>query len=486
MAKKNNDTEITEVKKKRGRPRKDDSEKIEVKPKNKTIKKEKEVKEEKSEDKKVQKEVKREKNEEVREIDKERNTKIETIEEVSKPEIKQAEKISFKTAEVVFLTIIAAFIGIFFGAYIYLRFLNDGENVIYDKDPIINEIIERYEFIKDKSFNNVSNEDLARAAIKAMLESVGDKHTSLLDPTETEDFYIRMNGSYQGLGVEIANDENYNIIVMTVFEGGPADKAGMQVGDYIIEINGENVVGNSTSVIVNKLKGTVGQKVELLVKRGEEQKNINLVTDNVVLKYVHAKTFENGNHKTGYLKIDTFATITENQFTQELKKLEESGIDSLIIDVRNNGGGYLEITKAILEQFMDSSHVLYQKQSKKQTVKVYSNGSKTKTYPIVVLCNENTASGAEILLTALKESYGATVVGADTYHKGTIQETDTLKDGSLIKITTERWLTPNGNWVEDMDKIVDIEIQLDAPCYENPSDETDNQLQTALEVIKNK
>ena len=173
---------------------------------------------------------------------------------------------------------------------------------------------------------------------------------------------------------------------------------------------------------------------------------------------------------------------TDTQFKKHLDELEKDGIDSLIIDLRGNTGGHLTSVENMMSMFLDKTKVIYQIESKGKTTKYYSKGKETKKYPIVVLVDELSASASEMLTATLKESYGATVVGKTTFGKGTVQE---LLDSNenQYKITTKKWLTPNGNWINEVGVKPDVEVDLDEKYLKEPTKENDNQLQKAIEVL---
>ena len=179
-----------------------------------------------------------------------------------------------------------------------------------------------------------------------------------------------------------------------------------------------------------------------------------------------------------------FASNTADQFKAAVESLEKQGMDSLIIDVRYNTGGHLTSAVEILSYLLSSDKVIYQIESKGTTTKYYSKGSETKTYPIVVLQNKNSASASELLSAALKEEYGATIIGEVSYGKGTVQELVTLTDGTQYKFTTKKWLTPKGNWINGVGVSVDIEEALSKEYENNPTEENDNQLQRAVQYLK--
>ena len=185
-----------------------------------------------------------------------------------------------------------------------------------------------------------------------------------------------------------------------------------------------------------------------------------------------------------YIYISLFAINTYEQFKNKLNELEESGIDSLILDLRSNTGGHLTSAEAISSLFVDSNHIIYQLSQNNKITKVKSKGNRTVEYPIVLLVDNYTASASELLAGCLKDNLNVTIIGLKTYGKGTIQELVALSNGDQYKITTKKWLTPNGDWINEKGIEPDIEVKLNNEYFYNPSDETDNQLQTAIDYLK--
>ena len=185
----------------------------------------------------------------------------------------------------------------------------------------------------------------------------------------------------------------------------------------------------------------------------------------------------------GYLKISSFSNVTYKQFKENLTELEKNNITGLIIDVRNNGGGYLNSVTDISSLFLSKGKVIYQLETEKGITKIKDTTKTKKTYPIAVLVNKNSASASEILTSVIKESHGGTIIGTNTFGKGTVQETMNMKDGSIIKYTTKKWLTPNGNWINEVGVEPTIKLELSDEYYENPTTENDNQLQEALKIL---
>ena len=215
----------------------------------------------------------------------------------------------------------------------------------------------------------------------------------------------------------------------------------------------------------------------LLIKRGEDQFDVSVLREKVDITSVTSDTYTIDHHKIGYIKIDIFASNTQKQFKKVLESLEKDGIDSLIIDVRDNSGGYLTVVSEMASMFLDKSKIIYQLDTKGVKEPIYSLTKEKRTYPIAVLINKGSASASEILASALKESYGAFVVGVPSYGKGTVQKSFTLETGSTIKYTTQKWLTPDGNWIHEKGVLPTIEVEYDK------TGDVDTQLQKALEVL---
>ncbi len=245
-----------------------------------------------------------------------------------------------------------------------------------------------------------------------------DAYSNIIDENTSNSTMIKLEGKYEGLGIEIYNDNDGNIVVLTVFEDSPAAKAGIKVGDIITKFNENVLAGKTTTEFVNMVKETEG-KLKLEIKRDDETFDAEVSREKIILDSVTSKMLD---EKTGYISISIFATNTDSQFEEALKSLEAQGMKGLIIDVRGNSGGHLSSTQNILCQLLDGSHIIYQTENKKETDIVYSSGTVTKSYPIVVLVDINSASASEVLAGALQQEYKAYIIGTRTFGKGTVQE----------------------------------------------------------------
>ena len=302
---------------------------------------------------------------------------------------------------------------------------------------------------------------------------------------DSSNFNITLEGSYEGLGVEIGNEiATGNIIVIAVFKDSPADRAGIKPGDRLLKLDGEDITEQTAAYFANYIKTSNKKDFVLIISRNGEEQTLNITREKVIINSVLSKLFEKNGKKIGYIYISIFANNTYDQFKKELEELESKNIDSLIIDVRDNTGGHMSSAKDILSLFLDSSKVVFQTEDKNGTVKTYSKGKTTKKYPIVLIGNRNSASSSEILIGGLKDNLNAVLVGENTFGKGTVQELRTLPSGAQYKFTIQKWLTPNGTCIDKEGFKPDYEIELSEEYIKNPSDETDNQLQKALEILQ--
>lgn len=334
-----------------------------------------------------------------------------------------------------------------------------------------------YNNILESYVEKVDEKGLINSAIQGMYNYVGDPYTSYLDPETTEDLTDRLNGQYEGIGVEITKVEE-GILIVNVFENGPAKEAGLESGDIIIKVENNDVTTKTAAEVSNLIKTSKKSEVEISVLRGGITKVVTVNKKQVYIPSVIKSNYEG----VGYLQITTFSDTTYEQFKTKLEELENEGIKSLVIDVRNNGGGYLNSAVSIAELFIEKGKNIYGLESKSGTT-FYEDKTKTsRNYKVAVLMNNGSASASEILASALKESYNATLIGTTSYGKGTVQETAKLDTGGMIKVTTAYWLTPNGNKING--KGLKPDVELNGSYYENMPYEEDTQLQGAINAVK--
>lgn len=390
------------------------------------------------------------------------------------------EENKFNFLEIILLMFMAFVVGVFASQAISLKIpILNNTTVIEDTS----ELTRVYNLIINKYYGEVDKKELTSAAIKGMMNYLSDDYSMYFTEDEKNDFNERLNGVYTGLGVEITNDASNNAMIVTVFDNSSAKDANLKPGDIIAKINGEDVLGLGKEEVVKKIKGKNNYSFNMSVLRDNNLIDVKVVTKSITLSSVTSSVIEKDNEKIGYIYISIFALNTYDQFKEQLEELEKMKITSLIIDVRSNTGGHLTSVTSILDLFLNKTDVMYQIKSKDKIKKVYGTDASTRKYPIVVLTNELSASASEILASALKEAYGAKTVGIKTFGKGTMQNMLDLENGGMIKVTTEEWLTSKGNKINKEGVPVDYEVKLDEKYASNPSKETDNQLQKAIEVL---
>lgn len=412
-----------------------------------------------------------------------KKNKVTKIKTKKSKKIFNTSKNSFSTLEVVILIFISVIVSLVIGFVVTSKFTKGN---LYEKDKNIKKFIKNYNYIIDNYYEDVDKKQLINNAIKGMLDSLDDDYSYLIGEDDSDTFDIQLEGEYQGIGIEIIGYTNGEIVVHNVFEDSPAKEAGLEKNDIIKKIDEIDCTNKNVTEISKYIRE--GNKKEFIfeIERDSETKKISVTRNKVTIKSVDSKIIEKDGKKVGYIRIGIFSNIAYKQFKNELGKLEENKIDSLIIDVRDNTGGHLSTAVNIISLFLDSKHVIYQTETKGIVKKYYSNGDVTKKYPIVILQNGNSASASEMLSAALKEEYGAITVGETSYGKGTVQELLDLDDDVEYKITTKKWLTPKGNWINKKGVSVDVEVSLSEEYIENPSEDNDNQLIKALEEIVKK
>lgn len=393
---------------------------------------------------------------------------------------KTKEKELYTSKEVIIVMIFSIGIGILmcFGGISIIT----GKNYLaVTKD--LKKVVDTYYAIVDNYYGELDKDKLIDGAVEGMISSVGDTFTSYSDTESTSSFDETINGSYEGIRCTVATLEDGTISVIDMFDDSPSYKAGLKVGDVILKVDGESYEGKNSNDISNYIKNSGKSKIVLTVKRNNEEKDISINLSKVEIPHVSGKVIEQDNKKIGYIKISLFASNSYKQFKNKLDELEKSNIDDLIIDVRDNSGGYLSSVTDICNLFLDKGKVIYQLEDSKGKVKKKDTTKEKRKYDIVVLINGGSASASEILASAIKESYGGDIVGTNSYGKGTVQQTKKLLDGSMIKYTTQKWLTPDGNSINEVGVTPTKVVELNEEYFNNPTTENDNQLQEAINII---
>lgn len=418
-----------------------------------------------------------------KEIDTEDKKGEEDDQNSSVREIIVEKKVGFNYLEVILIMIITLIIGGFLGGFVNQFVTKPTKQESSTVSDEFQEFLNTYEDIKENYYEEIDEGEMLNAGIKGMIDYLGDKYSVYMDEEETEEFNEQVEGKYVGIGTEIMQLEDGSVVVSNPFEGSPAAKAGLQAGDVIIRVNDTDVTGKTSSEVSNLIKKSADSTVNITVRRDDEEKTFTIERETIEIESVDSSVFDVNDKKVGYIYVSIFAANTYQQFEQALEDLEEDGIDSLVIDVRSNSGGYLDCVTEIASLFLGKGKVIYQLDTKGIVEKVYDETKTKRDYPIAVLINSSSASASEILAASLKESYGAEVVGVNSYGKGTVQRAYQLENGATVKYTIQKWLTPDGNWINEVGVEPTLRVEMNVDYYQNPSDETDNQLQEALKKV---
>ena len=337
--------------------------------------------------------------------------------------------------------------------------------------------------IDNEYIGNVNENDLIEGAIKGYVEGLNDPYSEYLTVDEMADFTEDTEGEYVGIGVYITKDtKNNEIVVYGTMPNSPAQEAGLKTGDIIINIDGEDCNGDDFDTITNKIKGKEGTKVKITIIRDSKEEVFEIERKHIEVEHIISNVLENN---IGYIYISSFEGNVAKQFEEAYDDLASKGITSLIIDVRNNGGGIVDECLDIGDLLTDKDETLLIERDKngKEIVEKLKKDKKI-NMKVALLVNEYSASASEILAGIVKEVVdGAVVIGNTTYGKGVIQTIYPLSDNSGLKITTDEYFTPNHN---EINKIgIEPDIKVDDYTFTGSLDlEKDTQLKKAIEELK--
>ena len=322
------------------------------------------------------------------------------------------------------------------------------------------------------------DEKLEEAAVKGYVEGLGDEYTEYLTKDEYEQLMTNVVGSYVGIGVYLTQDRNGDTVILMPLEDSPAEAIGLKTGDIIVKVDGEECNGVDLTIVANKVKGEEGTKVNLEVLREGKTLTFEIERKIVKLNKIKAKVLENN---IGYIQILSFDENCSTEFQEKLNELLKQNIKSLIIDIRNNGGGIVKEATDIADLFIPKDKTIMielGKDSEEKIVKSEKDEIINSNIKVIVLGNENSASAAEILLGALKENEVATIVGTTSFGKGVMQEIVPVSNGGALKITIQEFRTPNGNIINK--KGIEPNIEVD----DDLNTEEDEQLNKAIQECK--
>jgi len=336
----------------------------------------------------------------------------------------------------------------------------------------------------EKNYLNKEEIDPAQmvfGAIKGMVASLDDPYTVFLKPQENKEVKEDLNGAFEGVGIQLGYKED-QLAVIAPLKGTPADKAGVKAGDLILKINEETATELSADEAAQKIRGPKGTKVKLtLLHSGEKEPyEVEIVRETIVVPSVEVDFLSDNGQVVAHLKLLKFGDRTAEEWEKAVNQILEyqPQIEGIILDLRNNPGGYLTGSVFIASEFLSSGIIVQQEQASgfKETYSVDRQG-RLLSQPLIVLINEGSASASEIVAGSLREHQRAKVVGTKSFGKGTIQEAEDLSGGAGLHITTARWLLPSGESIDEVGLRPDVEVK------DDPQTETDEQLEKAIEVL---
>lgn len=327
----------------------------------------------------------------------------------------------------------------------------------------LEKVSQAYELILNRYVEKVDQEELVEGAIQGMLSVLKDPYSVYMDQETANQFNQSLDSSFEGIGAEVSKVDG-KIVIVSPFKDSPAEKAGLKPNDEIIKVDGESVQGAELYEATLKIRGKKGTSVKLEIAREglKEPIAVDVKRDEIPLETVFSEVKEQGGKKVGYVEITTFSEETAPDFKKELKDLESQDIEGLVIDVRGNPGGLLSSVEEILKEFVTKEKPFVQiEQRNGEKQRYFSTLKQEKDYPVAVLIDKGSASAAEILAGALNEAEGYDLVGEKTFGKGTVQQAVPMGDGSNIKLTLFKWLTPDGNWIHK--KGIEPSVEVEQP-----------------------
>ncbi|MFO7341778.1 S41 family peptidase [Caldibacillus debilis] len=365
--------------------------------------------------------------------------------------------------------IMLLFLTVFLTAGITAFALSFGDEKVVERIQVrdreeFKKLYDVYDQIKSSYIEKVDESALIDGAINGMVEAVGDPYSDYMTKEEAESFHESISSSFEGIGAQIEERDGYIVIVAPI-KGSPAEKAGLKANDKILEVDGKNIQGMSANEAVTLIRGKKGTQVELTILRPgvDEPIKVKITRDVIPIETVYSEMLDG---KIGKIQITSFSERTTEELKQHLEKLKKEGMKGLILDLRQNPGGLLDQVIEIANIFIPNGKVIYQLEYKDGKVEKQTSAQKEPfEFPFVVLVDNGSASASEILAAAVQESAGMPLVGEKTFGKGTVQSSSDFQDGSTIKLTTAKWLTPNGNWIHE--KGIEPDYPVKYPDYAN-------------------
>ncbi len=371
--------------------------------------------------------------------------------------------------------------------FIYYKYL-DEKNVIVTSYNSNSSLEDKLNLIRKELENNYLNSDeindtkLVDAALKGYVSGIGDEYTELMTAKEYKSLEEQLS-EYVGIGIYVGQSKDGEAVILgAVGKDSPAYEVGIKTYDVIVKVEGEDVTGLSLDEVVSKIKGKEGTKVKVTMKRDNKELDFEVERRSIKVSEISSKMLENN---IGYIDFGSFTEDAYNEFLEAYKELEKKGAKKLIIDLRDNTGGYVEIAEEIMDLFLNKGEVEYiTVDNKKNEIVTTAKTDKVINMPVAILTNEYTASASEIFTGCMKDHKLATVIGTKSYGKGVIQTVKPILNGdAYLKITVMKYVTPNKNEINKVGIKPDIELELDEKTLKN---KLDNQIERAVKELNKK
>lgn len=354
-----------------------------------------------------------------------------------------------------------------------------------------NKLYEAFDTLNKSYYRDLNQKTLINGAINGMVESLNDPYSDYMSNVESKSFHSSISSSFEGIGAEIQEKDGH-ILIVSPIKGSPAEKAGLKPNDIIISVDGKSLQGMNSTEAVTQIRGKKGTKVQLSIQRvgADTPVTVPIVRDTIPIETVYGEMVEDGIAK---VQVTSFSSNTSKELVTTLNDLQKKGMKGLVLDLRQNPGGLLDQAISISSMFVPKGKIVVKEEDRNGKIKeIASQNEGSPNLPLVVLIDKGSASASEILAAAVKESAGIPLIGEKSFGKGTVQTASDFSDGSNLKYTIAKWLTPNGNWIHKKGIKPDVEVAL--PDYAtlpiiNPEKElaissSSTEVQSAQKMLK--
>ena len=356
-------------------------------------------------------------------------------------------------------------------------------NKVTDKEEEI------YNTIDDYYLNGIDNDKMKDGIYKGMVDSLGDPYTVYYNSEEYKQFTSSSSGTYSGIGVAVSQNVTTGAItIVKTFKKGSGEKEGMKPGDVIYKVEGKKIEGLELSKVVSMIKGEEGTFVKVTVLRDGKEIEFNLKRKKLEVDTVNYRMEDRSGKKIGYISVSEFDEVTASQFKSAISELSKEGMEGLVIDLRDNPGGLLDVTCEMLDRMIKKGLLVYTVDKYGKRVDEDATDSDSFDKPVAILVNGNSASASEVFSGAMKDYKAATLVGTKTFGKGIVQSIVPFGDGTAMKVTVSKYYTPNGVNIHGTGIEPDVVVELSKDATKNGKYErkNDNQLDKALDVVIDK